>query len=160
MASFFNQLKDKLFGKRLQFAVGYQLPGEMNRYDMVDLIGQYRKNISEVFFAMPGDASGRVPVGSRKGMATDAANERLFADLDRLNAMGLPGVILFNSSCYGSSYGAGELLSHVRQSIEEAAKHIRLRAATVISLPIAATIKASFPEIKVRSSINMHIGTI
>ena len=103
MTAFFSQLKDKLFGKRLQFAVGYQLPGEMNRYDMVDLIGQYRKNISEVFFAMPGDASGRVPVGSRNGMATDAANERLFADLDRLNAMGLPGVILFNSSCYGSS---------------------------------------------------------
>ena len=160
MAAFFNQLKDKLFGKRLQFAVGYQLPGEMNRYDMVDLIGQYRKNISEVFFAMPGDASGRVPVGSRKGVSTEAAKERLFADLDRLNAMGLPGVILFNSSCYGGSYGVSELLTHVRQGIEEAGKHIRLRAATVISLPVAAEIKASFPEIKIRSSINMHIGTI
>ena len=44
-------MKDKLFKKRLQFAVGYQLPGEMNRYDMVELIGQYRKSISEVFFA-------------------------------------------------------------------------------------------------------------
>ena len=47
MAAFWNQLKDKIFGKRLQFAVGYQLPGEMNRYDMVDLIGQYRKYVSE-----------------------------------------------------------------------------------------------------------------
>ena len=160
MAAFWNQLKDKIFGKRLQFAVGYQLPGEMNRYDMVDLIGQYRKYVSEVFFALPGDASGRVPVGSRKGMATEEAKERLFADLDRLNAMGLPGVILFNSSCYGGSYGVSELLAHVRQGIEEAGKHIRLRAATVISLPVAAEIKASFPEIKIRSSINMHIGTI
>ena len=160
MAAFWNQLKDKIFGKRLQFAVGYQLPGEMNRYDMVDLIGLYRKYVSEVFFALPGDASGRVPVGSRKGMATEEAKERLFADLDRLNAMGLPGVILFNSSCYGSGYGSGELLTHVRQGIEEAGKHIRLRAATVISLPVAAEIKASFPEIKIRSSINMHIGTI
>lgn len=26
MAAFWNQLKDKIFGKRLQFAVGYQLP--------------------------------------------------------------------------------------------------------------------------------------
>ena len=48
MAAFWNQLKDKIFGKRLQFAVGYQLPGEMNRYDMVDLIGQYRKYVSEL----------------------------------------------------------------------------------------------------------------
>ena len=107
MAAFWNQLKDKIFGKRLQFAVGYQLPGEMNRYDMVDLIGQYRKYVSEVFFALPGDASGRVPVGSRKGMATEEAKERLFSDLDRLNAMGLPGVILFNSSCSAGHRGGG-----------------------------------------------------
>ena len=160
MASFWNQLKNKIFGKRLQFAVGYQLPGEMNRYDMVDLIGQYRKYISEVFFAMPGDASGRVPVGSRKGMSVDEANERLFADLDKLAAMNLPGVLLFNSSCYGGEYGAESLVKHVAKSIEEAEKHIRLRAVTVISLPLAEAVKKSFPELKVRSSINMHIGTI
>ena len=160
MASFWNQLKNKIFGKRLQFAVGYQLPGEMNRYDMVDLIGQYRKHISEVFFAMPGDASGRVPVGSRKGMSVEEANERLFADLDRLAAMNLPGVLLFNSSCYGGEYGAESLVKHVAKSIEEAEKHIRLRAVTVISLPLAEAVKKSFPELKVRSSINMHIGTI
>ncbi|MCR4574341.1 MAG: hypothetical protein K5787_11305 [Lentisphaeria bacterium] len=160
MASFWKQLKDKVLGKRLQFAVGYQLPGEMNRHDMVDLIGQYRKSISEVFFAMPGDASGRVPVGSRGGMAVDEARERLFADLDRLDKMGLPGVVLFNSSCYGGEYGAKELAEHVRKSIEDVEKHIHLRAATVISLPFAESIKTSFPDVKVRSSINMHIGTI
>lgn len=160
MASLWNQLKERVLGKRLQFAVGYQLPGEMNNNDMVEVIGQYRKSISEVFFAMPGDASGRVPVGSRRGMKVEEARERMFADLDRLNSWGLPSVLLFNSSCYGGDYGADSLLDHIRKSIEEAGKHIRLRAATVISLPIAEAIKQAFPELMIRSSINMHIGTI
>ena len=160
MASIWNALKDKILGKHLQFSVGYQLPGEINDHDMADLIGQYRKSISEVFFAMPGDASGRTPVGSRCSMTEAEARERMFTDLDRLNAMGLPGVILFNSSCYGGGYGTESLLANVRKSIEEAGKHIRLRAATVISLPIAEAIKRDFPELEVRSSINMHIGTI
>ena len=156
-----NQQQVKVSKVGRKFAIGYQMGGEMTSDDWIEVISRYRESILEVYFAMPGDMSGRAPAGLKlEGKKTDELLEAFWNDLERLKAMDVSGVMLFNSACYGVENQSQKLLDHVGESIEAVRRHIDLKAVTTLHPAIAQYVKSHYPELKVRSSINMHIGTI
>ena len=156
-----NQQQVKVSKVGRKFAIGYQMGGEMTSDDWIEVISRYRESILEVYFAMPGDMSGRAPAGLKlEGKKTDELLEAFWNDLERLKAMDVSGVMLFNSACYGVENQSQKLLDHVGESIEAVRRHIDLKAVTTLHPAIAQYVKSHYPELKVRSSITMQIGTI
>ena len=156
-----NQQQMKVSKVGRKFAVGYQMVGERTKEDWINVISKYRESILEVYFAIPGDMSGRAPAGlTLEAKTTEEKRSTFLADLDRFKAMGVSGVLLFNSACYGVKTQSKELLEHVGNSLEEVGKHIDLKAVTTLHPGIAEFVRKNFPEIKVRSSVTMQIGTI
>lgn len=156
-----NQQQMKISKVGRKFAIGYQMGGEMTSDDWIEVISRYRESILEVYFAMPGDMSGRAPAGLKlEGKKTDDLLEAFWNDLERLKAMDVSGVMLFNSACYGVDNQSQKLLEHVGKSIEAVRQHIDLKAITTLHPGIAQYVKSHYPELKVRSSVTMQIGTI
>ena len=156
-----NQQQVKVSKVGRKFAIGYQMGGEMTSDDWIEVISRHRESILEVYFAMPGDMSGRAPAGLKlEERKTDGLLEAFWNDLERLKAMDVSGVMLFNSACYGVENQSQKLLDHVGESIEAVRQHIELKAVTTLHPAIAQYVKSHYPELKVRSSITMQIGTI
>ena len=156
-----NQQQVKVSKVGRKFAIGYQLGGEMTSDDWIEYISNYCSSILEVYFAMPYDMSGRAPAGmTLETKPREETYRDFFHDMDRLNALGIRGVLLFNSACYGTNTYSNELLDHVAKSIEDVSSHIDLQAITTLHPGIAQYVKSHFPQLKVRSSVTMQIGTI
>ncbi len=156
-----NQQQAKVSKVGRKFAIGYQLGGEMTSDDWIEYISNYRSSILEVYFAMPFDMSGRAPVGmTLETKPREETYQEFFHDMDRLNALGIRGVLLFNSACYGTNTFSNGLLEHVARSIEDVSSHIDLQAVTTLHPGIASFVKSHFPQLKVRSSVTMQVGTI
>jgi len=156
-----NQQQRKISKVGRKFAIGYQMSGEMTSDDWIGVISRYRESILEVYFSMPGDMSGRIPVGMTFGKKEPNELMKTFwNDLDRLKALDVKGVLLFNSACYGADTLSRQLLKHVAECIESVREHIDLWAITTLHPGIAEFIKSHYPELKIRSSVTMQIGTI
>ena len=142
----------------MRFAVGYQLPGECDCVsDMVaDSVGQ----VAEVYFALPTEPSGRSPLGHGDGWPTDEASGALAAELTALARMDVGLVLLFNAACYGSGAMSYELAERVERGIEFAEASAPLKAVTTTSLFVAKSLKRERPDIPVRASVNLRIGSI
>lgn len=141
-------------------AVGYQLAAP-DEESFVDLVAPFGDAVSEVFFAWPGHASGRSPVGLENGRLDAAAFERFADDLSRLRAMGKRLDILFNANCYGGEAMSVALEEEVVRILRYAEEHVGgVEVATTTSPAIAWMIKRQFPTIDVRASVNMRIGTV
>ena len=109
---------------------------------------------------MPGDSSGRPPIGSGSKKDIMELLAVFCKDLDALHEIGVPGVLLFNSACYGGNAVSYGLFNHVKDSIEMVRKHIDLIALTTMSMPIAEFVKMNFKELPVRASVNMYLEDI
>lgn len=156
-----NQQRTKVSKVGRKFAIGYQIGGEMTTDDWIEVVSHYRDLILEVYFAMPGEMSGRAPAGmTLEDKKLDELMEVFIRDLDRLKALGINGVMLFNSACYGVRTQSRQLLDQVAESIGIVREHIDLTAVTTLHPGIAEFLKANFPELKVRSSVTMQIGTV
>jgi hypothetical protein len=156
-----NQQQVKVSKVGRKFAIGYQLGGEMTSDDWIEYISNYCSSILEVYFAMPYDMSGRAPAGmTLETKPREETYRDFFHDMDRLKALGIRGVLLFNSACYGTNTYSNELLEHVAKSIEDVSSHIDLQAITTLHPGIASFVKSHFPQLKVRSSVTMQVGTI
>lgn len=144
----------------LRFSVGYQV-SERGEESFVDLVEPFANDIAEVFFAWPGHASGRSPVGVQDGRVGPDAFERFEEDLRRLRLLGVRLDLLFNANCYG-----GDAMSvALEQEVVRILRHLEERAGgadvvTTTSPAIAWLVKRQFPAIDVRASVNMRIGTV
>ncbi|HOG51513.1 MAG TPA: hypothetical protein PKY10_13065 [Lentisphaeria bacterium] len=142
----------------MKLSIGYQLPNESVTFP--DLVMDYRESISEVYYALPAAASGRAPLGFADGWTVEDARDTLAADLEDIAGIGVGLVLLLNASCYGGQAMSFALQDEVRKSMELAGKIGGLIAVTTTSLYIARCIKRAFPEVPVRASVNMRIGSI
>lgn len=144
--------------KRL-FAVGYQQNAEGEAFS--DMLQDYAEYISEVYFAWPGQASGRNALGSIRGRRNWDAQYILEEDLQNFKTQGIKLDILFNANCYGpravSQHLENEVLS-ILEHLDHCAGGVDI--VTTTSLAIARTVKKYFPAVEVRASVNMRIGTI
>ncbi len=143
----------------MKFAVGYQLPDE-DEEPLVEIVRDYREHIAEVYFPWADMPSGRAPLTSRRGYTDWTGQQRLEADLQALRAMGVKLDVLFNANCYGRLAVSQHLANKVISVLDHLGEAVGgADIVTTTSPAVAKTVKESFPEVEVRASVNMRIGT-
>lgn len=143
----------------MKLAVGFQLYGE-GEEPFSHIVAAYRNSISEVFFSWQDVASGRSAVATRHGYTDWTAQRRTEEELCAIRAMGIKTDLLFNGNCYGE-YAISEKLANTVISVighlQQAVGGVDI--VTTASLAVAHTVRKHFPEIELRASVNMQIGT-
>ena len=144
----------------MKFAVGYQLPGDEDE-PLIDVIADYAEHIAEVYFPWADMPSGRAPLASRRGYTDWAAQRDLERDLLRLREMGMRLDLLFNAACYGGRAISEWLENQVRSVLDYMEAGVGGADIVTTTSPfVARTVKRYFPDIDVRASVNMRIGTV
>lgn len=144
----------------MKFSVGFQLY-EGDEEPFSEVVKLYRDKISEVFFAWQDIPTGRSGIASMHGYTDWTAQRRTEEELRKIKALGVKLDLLFNANCYGQ-YSLSEKLANTVTSVIE---HLQQEVGgvdiiTTASPAIAHTVKTHFPNIEVRASVNMRIGTI
>lgn len=151
----------------MKFAAGYQnnIYGE----PFTDIIADYAaasdggnngNYVGEVYFPWVACISGRPPL-IPEGMDREEAEEELLSDLKKLRNMGVSLDLLFNANCYGDKAVSKSFEKEIIDVIERLRKEEAGPETVTTTSPFAArTIRKYFPDIEVRASVNMRIGTI
>ena len=144
----------------MKFAVGFQLY-ENGEEPFSNIVSTYKEHISEVFFAWQDIATCRSTVATQHGFTDWTAQMRLEDELRTIKAMGIKLDLLFNANCYGE-YAISEKLANtvisVIDHLDDAVGGVEI--ITTTSPAIAHTVKNNFPDIEVRASVNMKIGSV
>ena len=145
--------------KSKRFSVGYR-QFEHGEDDFITLIKDYHDQVSEVYFAWPGTASGRNALGDCRGGKDWNAQYRLEDDLINLKKMGIKLNLLFNANCYGK-YAVSE---HLENEVSSILEHLNdvidcVDSITTTSLTVARTVKNFNQRIDIRASVNMKIDS-
>ncbi len=143
----------------MKFAVGYQLPEE-DEEPLTRIVEEFAEQIEEVYFPWLDMPSGRSPMTARGGFVDWDGQRRLEADLRTFKEMGVKLDLLFNANCYGGESLSQALANRVCSIVEHLLATTGLDAVTTTSLMIAKTVQEQFPQIDVRASVNMRIGTV
>ncbi len=144
----------------MRFAIGYQQRDE-DQESLVDIVRDGADQVAEVYFPWVGQASGRARLGRQRGLVDWTAQARLETDLRAFREMGCRLDLLFNANCYGGRAVSesfeneiGSTLAH----LEDAVGGVDI--VTTTSPFVARTVKEHFPDVEVRASVNMRIGTV
>ena len=143
----------------MKFALGYRRPE--NGEPFTDIVSDYRESIDEVFFPWVGIASGRPVYGVSGGKADEEARRVLEDDLRCLRSDGVRLDLLLNGNCYGERAVSRAFENEVLEVLEHLDSiGCRPQIVTTASFFVARTLKTHCPDIEVRASVNMRIGTI
>ncbi len=144
----------------MKYAIGYQLP-EPGEPPFAEWVEPYRRHVAEVYFPWVHSPSGRADLTRRRGYVDWDGQGRLEADLRAIKAMGVGLDLLLNANCYG-----GRAISeHLRHEVASILDHLGqavggVDAVTTTSPAIAHILKTHCPQVHVRASVNMRIGTV
>ncbi len=144
----------------MRLAVGYQLPDGEGE-SIAEIVASYANSVEEIYFPWPYEPSGRAPLASHRGYLDWTALERLEADLRFFRSIGLKLDLLLNANCYGRWATSEWLANRVISILDWLGERVGgVDVVTTASLTIAHVIKTNFPEVRVRASVNMRIGTV
>lgn len=143
----------------MRYAVGYQPPTSAEN-DIVSLVREFRSRIREVYFAWPGMASGRAPLGGPDECSQQSCQEQMVRDLQELHAMGVGLNLLLNANCYGGLALSRQLSNEVVSLVERISAFAAVDTVTTTSPFVAHVLKGRFPGLEVRASVNMRIGSL
>ena len=144
----------------MKFAVGYQL-AEGEEEPFVDIVRGFREHIDEVYFPWADMPSGRAPLNTRRGYTDWSAQAHLEHELTALKQMGVRLDLLFNANCYGRLAASQYLENQVISLLDYLGDLLGgVDIVTTTSLAVARTVKRNFPQVDVRASVNMRIGTV
>lgn len=135
-----------------KFAVGYffQQPGHF-----MDIIRPYIPALAEVYFPLPGILSAR-----ELPEQDDKLRAQLFPDLQKARQAGLKLDLLINATCYGEKSYTMEWRKTIEGAIRLLDQNgLKPEVVTTTSPFVAKVIKAIWPEIDIRASVNMKIGS-
>ncbi len=137
----------------MKFAVGYQEPE--NRELFSRIVADYRKNICEVYFALPGSPSGRTDYARQDSI------DRLEEELTAIRQMGIKLDLLFNANCYGGSAVSLDFEKKFCAVLEDLRSVGLLPDILTTTSPyVAMLVKKHWREVEVRASVNMRIDSI
>lgn len=136
-----------------KFAVGYYFaePGKF-----IQLVRPYLASILEIYFPFPGILSAR----ELHGDDDERFRSVLIPDLKWFREQGLKLDLLFNATCYGEkSYS-----TDFRLEIERALKRlddegVKPEIITTTSPFVATVVRKKHPDIEIRASVNLKIGS-
>lgn len=145
----------------MKFAVGYQLCEEEGEEPCTTWIREYRDHIAEVYFPWGDLPSGRSALSTRRGYTDWTAQARLEADLREFRSLGLRLDLLFNANCYGAQAMSRRLEAQVASVLDHLGRAVGgVDTVTTTSPAIARTVKTHYPDVEVRASVNLRIGTV
>jgi len=136
----------------VKFSVGYSVMGEDPGL-LPELVRDYPDTIDEVYFAWPGEPSGRSP-------APPESEPQLAEELEVLKRLGVRLNLLVNANCYGERALAREFLERVAAQVRLLCDAAGLDAVTTASPAVARALRRGFPALDVRASVNMRLGTV
>lgn len=141
----------------MKFSVGYQLTadGEWPKY-----IIEQRESVKEVYFAWNGFASGRDEAALPDGMTAFEAEARKREELKELSGAGIGMNLLLNGACYGAHTLARSFYNSLGDALDEVCEKFGVSSVTTTSPLIARFVKQNFPDLSVRASVNMEIGSV
>jgi len=140
----------------MKYMVGYQL---RESHDFMETVVRLKAHVSEVYFSWSNIANGRNKTTESKSFFPWEAQARQIEDLKYLSGNGVRLNLLLNGNCYGAHSRSKALFGLVRDSIDYISSSFGLASVTTTSPLIAEYIKESYPDIEVRASVNMDIGT-
>lgn len=146
----------------IKLAVGYQLPeeGEEPSENIIQIVEDYCDQIEEVYFPWLDLPTCRSPLTIMDGIKDWSAQNKLEADLKKLKNMGIKLDLLLNANCYGQQSVSKYFENLICSVVSYLKETIGLDIVTTASLMVARTVKINFPDIEVRTSVNMRIGTV
>lgn len=119
-----------------------------------NVVKRHAEHIGEIYFSWKDMASGRVVV-------SDEIQERMEKDLFEFHNMNIKLSLLINGNCYGAEAVSEKFSVKIISIINEIHdKCGKLNGVTTTSPFVASVVKNNFPDIEVKASINMRIGTI
>ena len=140
----------------MKFSAGYQL-----REDgafLSELLRQ-KERIGEVYFSYGGMPNGRHTDDAHARLTEWEARRRTDEDLTRLAGAGFAFNLLLNANCYGGRALSKAFLSSVGDCIDEVSGRFGLASVTTTSPVLARFVRANFPALEVRASVNIGIGS-
>jgi collagenase-like PrtC family protease len=147
-----------MVNKIMKYSIGYQLPDE---YDsLTEIVEDMGTHIDEIYFAWPGEASGRMPVGYGEEQNLSELEQIMIKELQAARNTGIGLVLLFNASCYGEDAISLAFEKKITALIQRLNEQLGLSAVTTTSPFVAKIVKKQFPAIKTRASVNLRIGTV
>ena len=139
----------------MKFSVGYQMRPEP---DFLAEVVNQKEHIHEVYFSWGQYPNGRSAQGMQQGLTQWEAYYRQEADIAALSAAGLNLNLLFNATCYGKDSQSKAFFDGVGNTVDYLSRY-NLTSVTTTSLLIARFLQDNFPQLDVRASVNMGIGT-
>ena len=140
----------------MDFFVGYQ----MNNDGFLTEILRTRDHIGEVYFSWGSYANGRNSQLRQKGLIPWEAQQQMERDLTVLSQAEIPLNLLFNAMCYGENSQSRKFFEGIGETVDYIQHKFLLRSVTTTSPLIAKFIKNNFPQLDIRASVNMDIGTL
>ena len=129
----------------MKFQVGYQ-----NNRKFLDYLLLHKDMVSELYFPYGGFTTGR-------GITADP--EQLMEELQRFQAADFKFCLLLNGNCYGAESLSIKFFDRLGKAVSEISELLSLTSVTTASPVIAAFLKQHFPDLHIRASVNMEIGT-
>lgn len=142
----------------VSFAIGYSLPDEFE--STLSLVRDFQGRVNEVYFALPGAPSGRAPLGMYEGYRPEEIRRFVFEELTEIRASGAKLTLLHNAACYGSEAASKTLADRIVRDTREAIEAVGITSVTTTSPYLARVLKERFPELELRASVNMRLGTL
>jgi len=140
----------------MKYLVGYPYK---NSGQLLRTIEEYKDSVSEVFFAWGDFANGRSPVQEMARVEKKNLQEEMLQHLQHLSEIGIAANLLLNGNCYGADALARPFFEKIGNTVDELVQTIQLSSVTTTSPVIAKFIKTNFPNLEIRASVNMSIGS-
>ncbi len=141
----------------MKYSVGYQMRDDTG---FLEQIVRDKAKIQEVYFSWGDFPNGRNNQLTKTGLTPWEAQRRQEEELNWLSENGLRFNLLFNATCYGKDSQSRAFFNKVGATVDYIGENMGLDSITTTSPLIAKFIRENFPEIDVRASVNMGIGTI
>ena len=138
----------------MKFAVGYQAACEAELFS--DIVADYREYLGEVYFGVPGFASGRADGGYDEDKW-----KQLLYELKNIRSNGIALDLLLNGNCYGKWAVSEDFRQEIVALLEFMEKQGLLPEIVTTTTPFAAhVVKKYFPQTEVRASVNMRLDSV
>ncbi|MDD6882190.1 MAG: hypothetical protein PUD50_00600 [Eubacteriales bacterium] len=135
----------------MRYLIGYQCADELDSTSA--LVRDFSKDISGVYFSLPGAPSARSAVEPSRA-------EDMFRELRDIASMGKRLVLLYNANCYGPGAASSAFAEKIRRETAFVRKEFGVKDVTTASPFVARVLQDAFGDMDVCASVNMRVGSV
>ena len=119
----------------------------------------HKEDIQEVYFSWDTMPSGRSIVGLQQDLYPWEAAQRQREELAKIANAGIGLNLLLNANCYGGQSLARSFFQSTGDLVDFLQREMNLVSVTTTSPVIGRFLRENFPDLDIRASVNMEIGT-